>query len=68
MTPIITKYGTQDIFNMEKTALFYNAHPKRAMTLKGEMCQGGKEYKDSTTILFCHTEDGSNLSSNCWKV
>jgi hypothetical protein len=54
--------------HMDKTALFYNARPKRAMILKGELCQGGKEYTDSTTVLFCHTADGSNLSSNCWKV
>jgi hypothetical protein len=60
MTPIITQYGPKDIFNMDKTALFYNAHLKWAMILKGEMCQGGKEYKDSTTVLFCHTADGRN--------
>jgi hypothetical protein len=42
--PIITQYTLKDIFDLDKTALFYNAQPKTAVVLKGEKCQGGKQY------------------------
>jgi hypothetical protein len=39
---IIEQYAPQDIFNMDETALFYNAQPKRTLDIKGERFHGGK--------------------------
>jgi hypothetical protein len=59
MAPIIKQYVPQDIFNMDKTALFYNVQLKRMLDIKGKRCHGGKAYKDRVTMLLCCTPDGS---------
>jgi hypothetical protein len=53
VTPIIEQYVPQDIFNMDKIALFYNAQLKRMLDIKGERCHGVKAYKDRVTMLLC---------------
>jgi hypothetical protein len=55
----ITQYAPKDIFNLEETALFYNAQPRRTLALKGQNCQGGKGYKDRVTVLLCCNAGGS---------
>jgi hypothetical protein len=59
VTPIIKQYGPKNIFNMDETALFYNAQPKIMLAIKGERCFGGKAYKDRVTMLLCYNADGS---------
>jgi hypothetical protein len=59
VAPIIEQYAPQDIFNMDETALFYNAQPKRTLDIKGERCHGGKAYKDRVTMLLCCNADCS---------
>jgi hypothetical protein len=44
---------------MDKTALFYNAQPKRTMALKGEKYKRGKRYKDRVTVVLCCNADSS---------
>jgi hypothetical protein len=56
---IIEQYAPQDIFNMDKMALFYNAQPNTMLDIKGERCHGGKAYKDRVTVLLCCNADGS---------
>jgi hypothetical protein len=34
--PVVTQYALKDIFNMDKAVLFYNAHLKRTLALKGK--------------------------------
>jgi hypothetical protein len=53
VTPIIKQYAPKNIFNMDETALFYNAYLKRILAIKGERCHGGKAYKDRVTMLLC---------------
>jgi hypothetical protein len=49
----------QDIFNMDKMAMFYNVQPKRTLDIKGERCDGRKAYKDKVTVLLYFNADGS---------
>jgi hypothetical protein len=55
----IKQYAPENIFNMDETALFYNAQPKRTLAIKGERYHGGKAYKDKVTVLLCCNADGS---------
>jgi hypothetical protein len=50
---------TKGFFNMDETALFYNAQPKRTIAIKGKRRNGGKAYKDRVTVLLCCNADGS---------
>jgi hypothetical protein len=59
VVPIIEQYAPHDIFNMDETALFYHAQPKRTLDIKGERCHGRKAYKDGVTVLLCCNADGS---------
>jgi hypothetical protein len=59
VAPIIEQYVPQEIFNMDETALFYNAQMKRTLGIKGERCHGGKAYKNRVTMLLCYNADGS---------
>jgi hypothetical protein len=42
VAPIIEQCAPQDAFNMDETAMFYNAQPKRTLDIKGERCDGRK--------------------------
>jgi hypothetical protein len=37
---------------MDETVLFYNPQLERALALKGEEYQGGREYKDRVMVLL----------------
>jgi hypothetical protein len=65
-----SQYALKDVFNVEKTTLFYNTQPKITPLLKGEKCQGGKWYKDCVTVLLCCNADASKKDPyiNFWKV
>jgi hypothetical protein len=65
VVPLIKQYASQDIFNMDETALFYNAQPKRMLDIKGERCHGGKAYKDRVIMLLCCNGDGSERKMAC---
>ncbi|UYV77881.1 hypothetical protein LAZ67_15002660 [Cordylochernes scorpioides] len=38
---LLAKYSPQDIFNADKTGLFYKLLPNQTMTIRGEKCEGG---------------------------
>jgi hypothetical protein len=50
---LITQSAQESIFNMDKTALFYNSQPNRALASEGEKCQGGKRHNDRVTVVLC---------------
>jgi hypothetical protein len=52
VTAIITQSAQEDIFNLDKVALFYNSQPKRELALKEEKCQGGKGHNDRVTVVL----------------
>jgi hypothetical protein len=48
--------------------LFYNVQLKRMLDIKGEMCHGGKAYKDRVTVLLCCSADGTDGSEKLWPL
>jgi hypothetical protein len=51
---IIQGYETRDIWNMDKTRLFWKGVPNRNLVLQGERCRANKLAKERITIaLFC---------------
>jgi hypothetical protein len=50
VTPILKQQIRRDIFDMDKTAMFYNMQPNGTLALKGERCQRGKRCKDKMTV------------------
>jgi hypothetical protein len=59
VTPIITQYAPKDIFNVDKSALFYDVQLKRTPTLNAEKCQGEKGYTARATVMLCCNAEGS---------
>lgn len=57
--PVVRKYGEQNVFNADETALFYQMLPQRTLSLKGELCRGGKHSKVRVSVLLCTNMDGS---------
>ena len=57
--PLIRKsYDSSDIFNADKTGLFYKLTPDKTLKFVGETCSGGKLSKDRITVLVA-----ANMSS-----
>ncbi|KAL4148757.1 hypothetical protein QTP88_002919 [Uroleucon formosanum] len=50
---IIDKYEKRDIFNADKTGLFFRVLPNKTMAFKNETCSGGKVSKERLTVLLC---------------
>ena len=53
-------YEPRDVYNADKTGLFFNVLPDRTLAYKGESCHGGKHSKDRLTVLLCVNSDGSD--------
>lgn len=57
---ILDRYEASDVYNADETALFYELLPNRTLTLKGDVCHGGKQSKRRLTVLLCTNSDGSD--------
>lgn len=57
---ILERYEPRDMYNADETALFYEMLPNRTLTLKGDVCHGGKQSKRRLTVLLCVNSDGSD--------
>lgn len=57
---ILERYEPRDTYNADETALFYEMLPNRTLTLKGDLCHGGKQSKRRLTVLLCVNSDGSD--------
>lgn len=54
----ISRYQPRgDVFNAEKAGLFINFKPEKCLSMKGEMCEGGKKSKGRVTVLLCCNAD-----------
>ena len=49
-------YHPRDIFNLDKTALFWKLQPDRSLVTK--QTSGGKKSKDQITVTLCTNRDG----------
>lgn len=50
---LIHDYKPEDIYNCDKTGLYYRAVPDGTLASKSEMLSGCKKSKDRVTILVC---------------
>ena len=60
-----------DIYNADKTGLFYRLTPSQTLRFKGETCSGGKWSKERLTILVVSNMTGSYKKKKTvgnWKV
>jgi hypothetical protein len=53
-------YEPRDVYNADKTGLFFNVFPDRTLAYKEESCHGGKHSKDRLTVLLCVNSHGSD--------
>jgi hypothetical protein len=58
---IMEQYAPQNIYNMDYTALFYNAQPGRTLAVKGKTLCGEKKCKDQLTLLLSYSVERSEI-------
>ena len=56
-------YEARNIFNADKTGLFFRVLPTKLMVTKGDSCKGGKNSKDRITVLLAASATGEKLRS-----
>ena len=49
---------TQEIYNMDKTGLFFKTSGDQSFYVKGEKCGGGKKSKERITVSVCANQLG----------
>ena len=59
LLPTLKKYRPCDVFNADKTGLFWRILPDKTMAFKGQHCHGTKTSKERITVLCCSNVDGS---------
>ncbi|RWR99099.1 tigger transposable element-derived protein 6-like protein [Dinothrombium tinctorium] len=52
-------YSNDQIYNCDKTGLFWRAIPSKSLQLKGDRCSKGKSAKQRITVLLCTNLSGS---------
>ena len=56
---LLREYQPVDIFNADKTGLFWKCLPDKTLHMKGEQCSGGKKSKERITVLVCANMTGT---------
>ncbi|GFT99046.1 putative tick transposon [Nephila pilipes] len=56
---LLDGYKYCDIYNVDKTGLFYKCLPERSLAFKRVSCHGSKFSKERLTGLLCTNKDGS---------
>uniref|UniRef100_H3AV61 HTH CENPB-type domain-containing protein n=1 Tax=Latimeria chalumnae TaxID=7897 RepID=H3AV61_LATCH len=59
LVAILAQYEPRDIYNADKTGLFWQLLPNRTLAFKGEKCSSGKQSKQRFTALLAANNDGS---------
>ncbi|XP_070390804.1 tigger transposable element-derived protein 6-like [Dermacentor albipictus] len=60
VSTLLKDYAKCDIYNADKTGLFYEMLPSKTLEMKGQRCHGGKHSKKRVTVLLCANADGSD--------
>jgi hypothetical protein len=50
---LISPYEPINVYNADKTELFFQALPTKSLAVKGEKCTRGKMTKERLTVLLC---------------
>lgn len=58
---IIDGYRIEDIFNCDKTGLFYRALPDKTINTKDISWKSGKSAKETLTVMFAYSATGEKL-------
>ena len=56
-------YDPKDIFNMDKTGVFFKDGKRTTFAVQGSDCAGGKPAKDRITVALCASMAGEKLTS-----
>ncbi|CAK8567217.1 unnamed protein product [Lathyrus sativus] len=64
----IDQFPMKDVFDMDKTGLFYRLQDDHSLATK--QLEGRKQDKERVTVVICCNEDGSekNPSMDYWKI
>ena len=57
---ILARFTPADIYNADKTRLFFQCVPDKTLALKYETCTGRKKSKSPLTVLVAANMDGSD--------
>ena len=60
LVPTLARYSPNDIYNGDKTALFYKSLPHRTYCFDGDKPAGSAKCKDRLTLLIITNMDGSD--------
>ncbi|GBM76204.1 Tigger transposable element-derived protein 6 [Araneus ventricosus] len=63
LSSLLKDYKTDDIFNADKTGLFFQCLPNKTAAFKGEECQGGKQGKLRMAVLLAANQSGKEKLS-----
>ena len=55
---LLQLYKHDDIFNADKTGIFFKCLPDKTLDFKGAICTGGKKAKDRLTVLVAANMSG----------
>jgi len=55
---VLQGYAKRDIWNLDKTSVFWKALPERDFVQKGRSCKGEKKSKQRFSIAFITNVDG----------
>ena len=58
---LVANYKPEDVFNADKTGLFFRTLPDKTLGVKGEACKGGKLAKERVTVLLACSSTGEKL-------
>jgi hypothetical protein len=50
---LISPFEPKNIYNVDRTGLFFRPLPIKSLLVKGEKCTGGKMSKERLTVLLC---------------
>ncbi|VDI33975.1 Hypothetical predicted protein [Mytilus galloprovincialis] len=55
----MAEFTPDNIFNADKTGVFYKLLPEKTLEFKGIDCSGGKRSKETLTVMVCTNMSGS---------
>ena len=61
LTILLKEFKKEQIFNADKTGLFYKCLPNRTHVFKNETCAGGKMSKEKSSVLVAASMAGEKI-------
>jgi hypothetical protein len=57
---IIEGYEPKNIYNADETGLFFMLPPNKILSLKGNLCSGGRNSKERIMVLLAYSVSGTD--------